>query len=457
MTQRANLTLTETPRRAETAPRRRQERVGRAAGPLSPWPRVGGLVVDAGGVTLVRGRLVGDRFEAAVAVHEPGPDIAGALRRVGARVRGPVCVSLPRSRTLARQFRVPAEDDTEIAAMLPHLLAGDLPLPVDRFSWGWSRAPLVAGYSLVTVYLARDDQLDAFIAPLVEAGLDVVGVVPEAWSWARTLAHAGGAGEPGDGPVSQAFVIQLDGAPCLLVERGGELLFDTMLPGGGHDDVDLAAASRRFAELFDEPLPPVAAGPGVARDGASAERTWSRFAAAVAAGAADPRRLLLPAGQRQAARRRLVRRTAGRLVRLAALAAVAWTALMVWDGRRSVEHLAVLRSEIAAGAAEAAVLESQWAAVCAADQAGSGRAAVLTALTSLRRQVTAPVHLEHLEYTSAHGVTLRGAAPGNEHVLAMMEKLAGDPVWKSLRVVQLRTAGDEAAGQVSFVVEGALK
>jgi hypothetical protein len=475
MMQRADVTALGAPRdgAAETRSLDRTRRALRRAWPLlPPWAPLqpmAGVAQTCGGITLVRGRLDGGRFTAVETTHEPGPDIAGGLRRLGDRWDGPVCASLPRSRTLVRHFRVPDAAADEIAAMLPHLLAGELPLPVDQFSWAWTRLPARAdGFCPVTVLLSRNDQLEAYVAPLLAAGLDVVGVVPEGCGWARTLVPTGGAEDAGDEPVCHSFVIQLDGAPYLIVEHGGELLFDMILdprdrrvpggpPAGSQGGPDLAEAERRFSELFGLSLPPPQPGPPTGPGGAGVHETWARFAAAVAEAAADPRCILLPPAVRRAGRIRLARRTAGRLARLALVTAACWAALAAWDGQRTRTRLETLQAELSAGAAEALVLETEWAAVGAAERDRAGRAPVLAAVESLRRHVAPPVNLEHLEFVQGHGVTLRGGAPANEHVLAMMEKLAADPVWSSLRVVQLRSAANDGDNRVGFVIEGRLE
>jgi hypothetical protein len=428
-----------------------------------------GVVVDRSGVTVARGRQDGRRFKVEDVIHRPGPDLAGCLEDLGSRYDGPACASLPRHRTLVRHFRVPAESEAEVEAMLPHLLAGELPLSIEHFSWVWSRPPTDQdGYSLVTVYVSRNDQLEAFLAPLVDAGLNVVNLVPEGWSWARVASQSGSAGGEADEPVSHSFVIQVDGAPYLIVERGGQLLFDMMLPGvpgagaaspsGRADalpeDGGLAAARERYAELFGEEMPPPRRW-SVEGDGdGSSDEIRRRFATAVAAEGMKSERSLLPPSYRRRCRRRTLRDAAGGLARLGLVAAVIWMALAAWQDVLERRYLASLEAEIAEQAAAVAVLEQEHAAIRESNRERTAGTGVLQALTSLRQHVRPPIYIEHVNYVESQGVTLRGGAPGNDAVLEMMERLAGDPLWRNLRVMQLRSEAVDGADRIHFVIEG---
>lgn len=433
--------------------------------PWSSLQSMTGVVVSRVGVVLAHGRLDGRRFRVEEVVQRPGPDVAGCLDDLGTRYPGPACASLPRNRTLVRYFRVPADSETEIKAMLPHLLAAELPLGVENFSWVWSSWPTSEeGYSVVTVYVSRNDQLEAYLAPLAEAGLNVVNLVPEGWTWARVLDLDGGAGEAAVEPVDQSFVIHLEGAPYLIVARGGQLLFDTILPvmtaadadGVARDGPALEEASRRFTELFDAPLPPphhCAASAGGALDGGRVEH---RFAAAVAAGGLAGGGALLPPSAQRRCRRRTMRDAAAGLARLGLTVALIWLALASWELDQSRRYLAVMEGELATQAATVAVLENEYAAIRDSSRERVAGTRILRVLDSLQSHVRPPIFLENLDYVQGQGVTLRGGAPANDSVLEMMERLASDPLWRGLRVMQLRSERIDGADRIHFVVEGRL-
>jgi Tfp pilus assembly protein PilN len=151
-----------------------------------------------------------------------------------------------------------------------------------------------------------------------------------------------------------------------------------------------------------------------------------------------------------------LRNAAAGLARLGLAAALIWVALTAWEDSRSRRHLAMLEGELASQAATVAVLETEYTAIRESSLERAAGTRALLALASLRRHVEPPIYLEHLNYVQGQGVTLRGGAPGNEQVLEMMERLATDPLWRSLRVMQLRSEKTDGVDRVHFVVEGRL-
>ena len=67
-----------------------------------------------------------------------------------------------------------------------------------------------------------------------------------------------------------------------------------------------------------------------------------------------------------------------------------------------------------------------------------------------------PIYLENMDYVKGRGITLRGGAPSSSDVLEMTETLADDPLWRGLRVMQLRSEKFNGTDRVHFVVEGQL-
>ncbi|MFO7608614.1 MAG: PilN domain-containing protein [Candidatus Krumholzibacteriia bacterium] len=364
--------------------------------PWSPLQTMTGVVVSPAGVTAARGRLDGFRFHVMEKTERPGPDLAGALAQLAREVDGPVCVVLPAGRSLVRRYQVPAEAPSEIEAMLTHLLAGDLPLPLEQFAWTWRpRTGAAAGGTAVEVHLARNDQLEEFLAPLGRAGLTVAGLVPEAWCRAQVRGWVGGADAEDDEPVDRSFVIRPGGAPCL--------------------------------------------------------------AAAAAAGGLARRRTLLPPAARRRCRRRLVVGLAATLGRLGAVAAVVWLVLAVQGAERSRRQLADLETLLAEQAPVVAVLEAQQEAIRKSSSARAAGTGVLKVIGSLRRQVPAAIHLEHLDWVEGRGVTLRGIGPANAAVLELADRLAADPLWRGVRVTQLRSEPVGDVEKVHFVMEARLE
>jgi len=416
------------------------------------------VVISGSDVSVVHGRLDGRSFRVEDEIHRSGPDGVGGFVDVGRRFKGPACLCLPRDRTLVRHFRVPAESESEIEAMLPHLLAGELPQAVERFSWAWSQVPdRDDGFTIVTVFLARNDQLEAYLAPVADVGLNVVTLIPEGWGWARVLGLVGGTGIAGDEPVNQTFVIQREGAPYLVVEREGQLLYDEILPAGDSLDWDgpaVAGVRQSFEDLYGVPLARPQAWLGTGPVDGAGYGSDNSFAAAVAAIGLDcPRALLPPARLRQSRRRTFLRAAAG-LARLGVVAAVIWLAFTVFAEGRTRRHLDDLERQLAEQAPRVAVLEAESAAIRESRGERAAGTEILQAVASLRRHVKAPIHLEHLNYVQGRGLTLRGGAPANADVLEMLEQLSTDPLWRSLRVMQLRSETVGGADRVHFIVEG---
>ena len=186
--------------------------------PWSAMQRMTGLVFSGAGITMARGRLDGRLFRVDRAACLSGGDPALDLGVPGIPGREPVCVCLPRDRTLVRHFRVPAESDAEIEAMLPHLLAGELPLSVENFTWVWMPLPThEEGFTKVAVYVARNDRLEEFLAPLASADLNIVGLIPEGWGWAHAMEQVGDGDSPSDESGARSIIVRSDGAHHLFL------------------------------------------------------------------------------------------------------------------------------------------------------------------------------------------------------------------------------------------------
>ncbi len=431
--------------------------------PWSALQRMTGVVISDGGVTMARGRLDGRFFHVEWSAQLPDGD---PVPRYG---QEPVCVCLPRSSTLVRHFRVPAEKPTEIEAMLPHLLTGELPMSVEHFSWVWTPLPArEEGFTLVAVHVARNDRLEEFLAPLAEAGLNIVGLIPEGWSWAHAMSRVRG---PDDGDDATSVLIRNHGGPHLIVERSGRLLFDTVLPPsvvlpllGAADSAlyldwegpGLAEARDEFESLLGFPLPTPQIWPDVLPCSENTGPAKFFFAASVATAGLDHERLMMPPELRQRTRRRSALKAAAGLGRLVALAALVWLVFAVYADGHTRRYLAELDRQIVAEASRVEVLEMEYDAIRENNRARAGSTEILQILTSRRLHVTAPVHLANLNYIQGRGVTLRGGAPASSHVLEMTEKLAADPLWEGLRVMQLRSEKLNGVDHVHFVVEGRL-
>lgn len=369
--------------------------------PWSPLQRMTGVVVTESGISLARGRLDGRFFHVDGTVVLDGTDFIGDLRNLGIPAGEPVCVCLPRNKAMVRQFRVPSTSCAEIDAMLPHLLAAELPLSAENFSWVWQPLPSREDdFTTMAVSVARNDQLEQFLAPLLKAGLNVVGLVPEGWCWAHVTGRAVNDANP-DHPVPE---VQPD-------------------------------AKRISEEGVD---------------------TESNFAASVAVVGLGARRLMIPRELGRRSRRRTGVSFLAGLGRLAILAAMVWLAFAVVEDSRDRLYLEKMEQKIIADGAQVEALQMEYNAVRESNRGPSGNPEVLQVLTSLRGQVQSPIFLSHMNYVQGRGVTLRGKAPASSHVLEMTEMLEVDPLWKSLRVMQLRSEKNGDGTKVHFVVEGQL-
>ena len=444
-------------------------RVGRWSPFVFPWSalqRMTSVVISDSGITLVRGRLDGRNFQVDGAIHLPGGDAARSLAKLEIPGKEPVCVCLPRSRTLVRHFRVPAESDAEIEAMLPHLLAGELPMSIEHFSWVWSPLPTrEEDFILVAVHVARNDRLEEFLAPLAEADLNIVGLIPEGWSWAHAIGQVTDRQDPAEEPDARSIIIRSDGGLHLVVESSGHLLFDMILPPPvgqttqplDRDDPKLTHARREFDDLLGFPLPEPEIWPDALESDENLEREKPFFAASVAAAGLGHDRLMMPLEMQQRTRRRMALGTLAKLGRLGVLAALLWLVLTVYEDGRTRRYLTALEQQVTEEALRVEDLEMEYNAIRENNRQRAGSTEILQVLASLRRYVKAPIQLAHLNYVQGRGVTLRGAAPTSVKVLEMTEQLETDPLWQGLRVMQLRSEKRDGASQVQFVVEGRLK
>ncbi len=434
--------------------------------PWSGLQRMTGIVSSDAGTTSVRGRLDGRCFSPETPVHRPTNEGLADL----ADHRGePVCICLPRSQTLVRHFRVPAQSDAEIDAMLPHLLAAELPMSLDHFSWVWAALPTRdTDLTLVAVHIARNDRLAEFLSPLPVADLNLVGLIPEAWSWTHVLGQVDD--QAGAATTARSILIRSDNTPLLVVAQAGQLLFDLTLPDSAcpaeevapgtcppnWDGPEFSEARSTFAELLGFPLPQ----PEVWPDALLAEGKFKAekfcFAASVAAAGLGHDRLLMPTAWRQRSRRRTALGTLAGLGRLAALVAAIWLAFAVYETGRMRHYLAALEHDLASESGRVEILERERAAIRENTRERAGSTEILRVMDSLRRHVKAPIYLAHLNYVQGSGVTLRGGAPASGHVLEMTDQLATDPLWQGLRVTQLRSEKVRGTERTQFVIEGQL-
>ncbi len=367
---------------------------------------------------------------------------------------------------MVRHFRVPAESDAEIEAMLPHLLAGELPMAIENFSWVWSPLPTrEEGFTLVAVHVARNDRLEEFLAPLAEADLNIVGLIPEGWSWAHAIEQVTGRQDPAEEPEARSIIIRTDEAFHLVVESSGQLLFDLLFPLSPFQTLEsldwegpgFAEARKEFEDLLGFPLPKPEVWPDALESDENLEPEKLFFAASVAAVGLGHDRLMMPREMQQRTRRRMALGTLAKLGRLGALAALLWLVFTLYEDGQTRRYLAALEQQVAEETIRVEDLEMEYNAIRENNRQRAGNNEILQVLASLRRNVKPPIQLAHLNYVQGRGVTLRGVAPASVKVLEMTEQLETDPLWQGLRVMQLRSEKRDGVNQVQFVVEGRLK
>lgn len=459
-------------------------RIGLRTDAWLPWNspvRLTGAAVSGAGVALARGRLVGDRFDVEAGESIPGTNFLLGVYDTDRWSGQEVCVALPRDRTLLRYYPVPAESESEIATMLPHLLANDLPTALEHYSWIWSPVQDAGdGRRLVAVYIARNDNLMDFIQPLEEAGLRVAGLVPEGWVWAHAARERGRIRETDDAGSATAILVRGDTEHHLVVHRDGLVLHDAMIEASSRSfvagalDLDLELplpqwdgpqlheAREEFAARLGFAMPRFDVWPDDLQAEAGDETQTGPdaevcFAASVAACALEHPLSMLPAQLRKRSRGRTMSRTLGVLARLAVIAALAWLALVMVEDRRAGQYLAGLQARISEQETEVGELETQFDAVREHSREQTHQADIQRALASLRLHLDKPIFLESVTYSRGRGITLRGAAPTSAQVFAMTDKLGQDPLWQSLRVTQLRSEPSAGGERVHFVVEGLLQ
>lgn len=421
-----------------------------------PWSTLVGMtgaVISKDEITFVRGRMMGGKFHVAAATQLISEDIDQRKLQTACRGSEPVCVCLPRINTLVRHFRLPAESADEIDSMLPHLLENELPSSSDHYSWVWEPLPSRdEGFSLVAVYIARNEQVQEYLAPLSQAGCNIVGLVPEGWAWAYAVGQVMDAENPVEETQARSIVIKRSSNYYLVVERSGRLLFDMLLPvNDAPEGSAMAEAREQFQGHFDFPLPD----PVIWPDAEAPQNIF--FAGSVAATGLEHDNLMISRDLRAKAGRRTWLGTLAGIGKLAVLGSLIWFTLTLVQDHRTRQHLAALNERLAEESTQVAVLEAEFNAIRESTRTRAGNTEILLVISSLRSQVKKPIYIEHFSYVQGRGVTLRGGAPASSHVLEMTEKLSADPLWLGLRVMQLRTERVNSADQVHFVVEGQLR
>ena len=421
-----------------------------------PWSTLVGMtgaVIADGKITLTRGRLAGGKFHIEAATHLDLEDADQSKLQNACGGSEPVCVCLARSSTLVRHFHLPTESADEINSMLAHLLENELPTSIDHYSWVWDALPSGdEGFSQVAVYIARNDQMEEYLAPLISAGCNVVGLVPEGWAWAYAVGQVREAEGVDDEGEPRCILIKRKTSCYLVVEQSGRLLFDMVLPLNVLQDGSLLAEARdKFESLFDLPLPNFVVWP----DAEAPENAF--FAAAVGASALERDKLMISSKLHSRAGRRNWLVTLAGLGKLILLTGLVWLALTLVQDHRTRQHLAALEKQLEEESPRVQVLEKEFNAIRESTRARAGNTEILLVISSLRSEIKKPIFVEHFSYVQGRGVTLRGAAPTSSHVLEMTEKLTADPLWEGLRVMQLRTERVNTTEQVHFVVEGQLR
>jgi hypothetical protein len=442
--------------------------------PWSPLVGMTGAVLSGQGAVLARGRVSGGLFQIDGAAQFTADEMTTPMLRTASRGSEPVCVCVPRSRILVRHFRIPGDSAGEIDSMLSHLLASELPRALDHYCWVWDELPTrQQGYTMVAVYIARNDRLEELRRPLLLAGFNVVGFVPEGWAWAHASRQVHHQPEDGADSPARSIIIRGQEKHYLVVERDGRLLFDmllpaTVLPGEGAaaafgssgpmvDDRGLVEARLKFQEVLEFSLPRPEVWPDNLPATGNENGNGFFFAASVAASGLERDRLMASPDMNDRTSRRTWLDTLGRVGRLAALAAVLWLVFALIQDRQMRGYLGGLEEQIAQEQEQVTVLEREFQAIRESFRSRVGNTEILQVVTSLRRQVRSPIYIEHLDYVDGGGVTLRGAAPTSAHVLEMTDALAADPLWQGLRVVQLRTGSYAGTEMVHFVIEGQLR
>lgn len=441
-----------------------------------PWSTLAGMtgvVLSEQGAVVARGSLSGGLLRVTGSEALSPDDLAaGGLKRA-CPGEEPVCVCLPRNRILVRHFRIPGDTPAEIDSMLPHLLAAELPRSLEHYCWVWDLLPTPrSGFTLVAVHIARNDRLDELLAPLNEAGFNVAGFIPEGWAWAHASRQVRPDGDPDLDQPARSIIIRGDDGHYLVVEKAGHLLFDLLLPAGvlsesgaaafgpggpRLDERGLKEARLQFQELLDFSLPVPEIWPDNLPAGGGADGAGFFYAGSVAACGLERPALMASPEVAARFRRRSWQGAGLRLGRLAALSFLLWMVLTLAGDGRTRSYLDRLETRIAQEQERVVVLEREFQAVRDKSRVRVGNTQVLQVLDSLRRHVPAPLYLESLNYVQGGSVTLRGGAPTSAQVLEMTDRLAADPLWQGLRVVQLRTGSVAGAEQVHFVVEGQLR
>ncbi|MBU8869874.1 MAG: hypothetical protein KOO60_03255 [Gemmatimonadales bacterium] len=441
-----------------------------------PWSspvRMSGAAISEAGITLAHGRLVGVHYQVDSATRIGGTNMMLGIFERNQHEGEPVCVGLPRKRTFVRHFHVPSESEAEIETMLPHLLASELPMSIDHYSWVWELLlPPDEGDSLVAVYIARNDGLAEFLSPLEEVGFNIVGLIPEGWAWAHAIREAGQSEGGPDEDQPQSVIVRDDSGPYLVVQKSGKLLFDAKLaPATLHDPGDsteyenclidwdsptFVELRKKFEDLLGFPLPEPVIWPDALEHQPEKGKESFFFSASIAASGIEQERLLVPEILLKKNPRRVFLRTFAVLGRLSLVAALAWLAFMMFEDHQISGYLNVLNQQIRQEQPGIENLEVEFNAIRENSRERAENVEILRALTSLRRNLKAPIFLEHLSYVQGRGITLRGGASASSQVLEMTDLLAMDPLWQELRVTQLRSEQASGVERVHFVVEGQL-
>lgn len=424
-----------------------------------------GIVSDESGTRCTRCEVFGQwrQMSGPIEISDIGELTEKTTQNVLGRT--PVCASLSRQQTLVRYLRLPTRSASEIEAMIPHMLASELPMAVEKVSWVWR--PLVDlenGFCLVSVYIARTRLLEELAAPLLDAGVDMIGFVPEACAWAY-FAHAQTC-DPKAKTDSEifSFLIDMDNEIILLVERAGKLLFDYSFGPRSESTTNDASelvtnsnewqtAQNEFTRLFDTPLPEPRRFIEIANSKTTSTAAVTCLSGAVAAVGLLSSGLLAPPSFVVQTKKQALRKTAVGASLIALIALVGWFSFTVADYYKSITYLELLNERMGTDGARIEELEIKFSAIKESRQAAELPVTVLGLLDSLGKEVKKPIFLENFNYVAGRSVTIRGRSANNEDILELAERLGLDPLWEGLRVRQLRTGQSNGSGVVYFQLE----
>lgn len=416
------------------------------------------LVPGSGASIALSGTVSSDGFQSNQTLFES--QLGELFIPAVAALPGKLVICWPTTLTMTRYLHVPVANRSEVGEMVPHLLAGELPIPVEALSWQATALNSTdTGLLRILARAARIDHLDQCAEPYVQAGAKVAGFLPESTVWAKSLVEScdkatsenvdrddGASDSPG-------FCQTIDAGDqqYTLVGHNGVVCFEHVtLAQHGNDPIARSSATDLYEAEFGRPLPEAVIFKAPSKE--SPQDIGTLLRNAVAPIHVGSNALLstptLRSKNNAASFKQLTLRTS--LVLVAGILA----SVLGLYGIQTHTNSQIDRNttELAENAEVIAELESKYETISLQLEAEPVRDPCLAFIGVLQTLDVKDILYNSFNYQSPESVQLSGSAPSTATVLQLSEDLREQALVQDVEIRHIKTVSGDNQAYVQFAL-----